>query len=76
MIKETNKEKQVKDWEEEKANEIVNHFMGLGATISKSDYDYVFALLAQQEKEVVEKCEKSCQLEKDWAVHDATSKLQ
>jgi hypothetical protein len=46
-------------WEEQ-ANEICNHFFGLGATISKKDYDYVLLEISNAKEEgKIESIEKN-----------------
>ena len=45
----TNIEKSI----EEKANDVVNHFLALGATVAKADYDFVVAKLTAVKDELI-----------------------
>jgi hypothetical protein len=56
-------------WEEEKADEVVNHFMSKGAVVSKKDFIYVKLLLHSEKsalvKEILDKLPKE---EKDMEI--------
>jgi len=39
---------------EQKANDVVNHFLALGATVAKTDYDYVVKNLTAVKDELIE----------------------
>jgi len=65
---------------QERVNEIENIFgisVGAGAGAKNREArEKVLAIFAEQEEEVRRDEREKCEREKDWAVHDATSKLQ